>query len=153
FRNNAMDAPGFFAPIVNGHKISPELRYNVFGATAGGPIRKDKTFFFFAYEGQRLHTSPNMSLTTPTLLQREGDFSQTFNTSARLIPIYDPATTQLVNGAYSRQPFPGNVIPASQLDSVGVAILAYYPLPNQAPSNVAGANNFSGAPVNISPAN
>jgi len=151
FRNNAMDAPGFFAPIVAGRKLSPELRYNVFGATAGGPVRKDKTFFFFAYEGQRLHTSSTVTLTVPTLLQRSGDFSQTFNASGKLIPIYDPATTQLVNGGYTRQPFPGNVIPASELDPVGVAIVAYYPLPNQAPSNVAGANNFSGAPVNISP--
>lgn len=151
FRNNAMDAPGFFAPIVNGHKLSPELRYNVFGATAGGPIRRDKTFFFFAYEGQRLHTSSTTTLTVPTLLQRGGDFSQTFNNSGKLIPIYDPASTQLINGVYTRQLFPGNVIPASQLDPVGMAILAYYPVPNQAASNVAGANNFSGAPVSISP--
>jgi hypothetical protein len=75
FRNNAMDAPGFFAPIVNGHKVSPELQYNVFGATVGGPIRRDKTFFFVAYEGQRLHTSSTSTLTVPTLLQRNGDFS------------------------------------------------------------------------------
>jgi hypothetical protein len=68
FRNNAMAAPRFFAPIVNGRKLSPELRYNVFGATVGGPIRKDKTFFFAAYEGQRLHTASNTILTVPTLL-------------------------------------------------------------------------------------
>jgi hypothetical protein len=152
FRNNAMDAPGFFAPIANGQKVSPELRYNVFGATAGGPIRKDKTFFFFAYEGQRLHTASNTVLTVPTLAQRTGDFSQTFNASGKLIPIYDPATTQPVNGSYTRQPFPNNTIPTSELDPVGVAILGYYPVPNLVPSNVAGANNFSGNPVTITPA-
>ena len=43
-RNNDFDAPGFFAPIKNGVKVSPELRYNVFGATVGGPVRKDRTF-------------------------------------------------------------------------------------------------------------
>jgi hypothetical protein len=152
FRNNAMDAPGFFAPVVNGQKVSPELRYNVFGATAGGPVRKDKTFFFAAYEGQRLHTASNTVLTVPTLSQRHGDFSQTLNAGGKLIPIYDSATTQLVNGSYTRQPFPGNIIPASELDVVGVAMASYYPLPNEAPSNAAGANNFSGNPVTITPA-
>ena len=53
-RNNDWEAPGFFAPVVNGQKQSPELRYNVFGGTAGGAIRKNKTFVFFDYEGQRL---------------------------------------------------------------------------------------------------
>ena len=46
--------PGFFAPVVNGVKSIPELRYNIFGATIGGPVRKNKTFFFFGYEGRRL---------------------------------------------------------------------------------------------------
>ena len=64
-RNNAMDAPGFFAPVQNGKKTSPELRYNVFGVTLGGPIRKDKTFFFFDYEGQRLRTNASNVLTVP----------------------------------------------------------------------------------------
>ena len=47
---------GPFAPVQNGVKVIPELRYNVFGATVGGPIKRDKIFFFFSYEGQRLRT-------------------------------------------------------------------------------------------------
>jgi hypothetical protein len=150
-RNNAMDAPGFFAPIHDGQKVSPELRYNVFGGTIGGRIKRDKTFFFFDYEGQRLRTGSTTTITVPTLLQRQGDFSQTYTAAGKLIPIYDPSTTQLVNGAYTRQPFPNNVIPKSSLDPVALNILNYYPLPNQAASNVAGASNFSGNPVSAYP--
>jgi hypothetical protein len=151
-RNNAFDAPGFFAPVKNGAKVSPELRYNVFGATVGGPIRKDKTFFFFSYEGTRLDTGSTNVLTVPTTLQRTGDFSQTFTTAGKQIPIYDPNSTQLVNGAYIRNQFPGNVIPASAIDPVGAKMLDYYPAPNQAASNLAGASNFSGNEVIKSPA-
>ena len=152
-RNNYFDAPGYFAPVVNGSKVSPELRYNVFGATLGGPVRKDKTFFFFSYEGTRLVTASTNVLTVPTLLQRAGNFSQTFNSAGKLIPIYDPATTQTVNGVTTRTPFPGNIIPASSLDPVGVKVLDYYPQPNQVPSNIAGANNYSANEVVGSPAN
>jgi Carboxypeptidase regulatory-like domain len=151
-RNNYFDAPGFFAPVRNGSKVSPELRYNVFGGTVGGPIRKDRTFFFFDYEGQRLRTGSTTVLTVPTLRQRVGDFSQTFNAGGKVIPIYDPSTTQLVNGTYVRQQFPNNVIPANALDPVALKILNYYPLPNQPASNLAGANNFSGNSVTGSPA-
>ncbi len=152
-RNNDFDAPGFFAPVMNGSKVSPELRYNVFGGTAGGPIRKDKTFFFFSYEGTRLVTATTNTLTVPTLLQRTGDFSQTYTAAGKLIPIYDPNSTQLVNGSYVRTPFAGNIIPSNQLDPVGLKVLNYYPAPNQSPTNIAGGNNYSANEVIGSPAN
>ena len=151
-RNNDMDAPGFFAPVVNGAKQSPELRYNVFGGSVGGPVRKNRTFFFFNYEGQRLRNGTSTTLTVPTALQDAGNFSQTLSATGKLVPIYDPNTTQLVNGAYTRQPFANNVIPASELDPVGLNVTKYYPAPNRAPINLAGASNFSANGVTASPA-
>ena len=143
-RNDDLNAPGYFAKIAtNGSKIIPELRYNLFGGTLGGPIRHNKTFFFVGYEGLRQLTGSVTTLTVPTQLQRNGDFSQTFNAQGALIPIYDPSTTKTVGGVVTRTQFPGNVIPAGEQDSVALKILNYYPLPNQAPSNIAGANNFS----------
>ncbi|HKD09410.1 MAG TPA: hypothetical protein VKB79_26130 [Bryobacteraceae bacterium] len=141
-RNDAFDAPGYFAPLSNGSKTAPELRYNVFGGTVGGPIRKNKTFFFFGYEGQRQRIGTATTLTVPTLLQRSGDFSQTFNAKGQLIPIYDPATTQVIGGKNVRSAFPGNIIPPSQLDPVALKVLNYYPIPNRAPDSITGANNY-----------
>ena len=63
--------------------------------------------------------------------------------AGKLIPIYDPASTQTVNGVTTRLQYLGNVIPASKIDPVGLKVLDYYPLPNQSPSNIAGGNNFS----------
>lgn len=141
-RNDALDAPGFFAPITSGQKVKPKLRYNVFGGTVGGPIIHDKTFFFGAYEGQRLRTGGVDTLTVPTALQRTGDFSETVNAQGRQLVIYDPSTTRLVNGVYVRDPFPGNRIPAAQLDTVALKLMQFYPLPNRTPDNLTGANNF-----------
>ena len=137
-----MDAPGFFAPVQNGAKVIPELRYNVFGATVGGPIKRDKIFFFFSYEGQRLRTGGTDTLTVPTAAQRAGDLSQLLNAQARQIPVYDPATTVGGNGA-TRTQFPNNIIPANRIDPVAAKLLTFYPLPNRAPDNVTGANNFA----------
>lgn len=141
-RNDAIDAPGFFAPIVNGSKTQPELRYNIYGTTIGGPIRHNKTFFYFSYEGRQLGVGASLTLTVPTLLQRAGNFSQTTSAAGALIAIYDPNSTQLASGKYTRTQFPGNIIPQSELDPVALKMLNYYPLPNHTPSNAAGANNF-----------
>jgi hypothetical protein len=66
FRNDALDAPGFFAPIQSGTKLKPELRYNVFGGSIGGPVRRERIFFFFAIEGDPLRQGSPDILTTPT---------------------------------------------------------------------------------------
>ena len=141
-RNDAIDAPGFFAPIVNGVKTQPELRYNIYGTTIGGPIRHNKTFFYFSYEGRNLGVGASSTLTVPSLLQRAGDFSQTKSAAGAVIAIYEPNSTQLASGKYTRTQFPGNVIPQSELDPVAIKMLNYYPLPNHTATNAAGANNF-----------
>lgn len=145
FRNDALDAANFFAPIdpVSGEKEKAPLRYNLFGGTLGGPIVRNQTHFFFGYEGTRQRRGNTEILTVPTPLQRSGDFSQTFNAAGKLIPIYDPATTRVEGGKTVRSPFPDNRIPSNRLDPVALKILNFYPLPNRPATNLAGANNFA----------
>ena len=147
-RNDLLDAPGFFAPVQNGAKLKPKLRYNLFGGTIGGPIIKNKTFFFFDYEGSRRRTGYTSTFNVPTLLQRQGDFSGSTNAAGALVPIYDPATTAGVGTAFTRQQFSGNRIPTDRLDPVALKILSYFPLPNRAADNATGANNYRGNGVN-----
>ena len=139
FRHDALDAADFFAPIVDGRRDKAPLRYNVFGGTVGGPLERDKTFFFFSYEGSRRKTGSTRIMTVPTELQRRGDFSQTLDARGSLIVIYDPATTS----GSSRSAFSGNVIPQQRLDPVALQLMALYPLPNRTPDNISGANNFA----------
>src|SRR5712691_8370641 len=140
-RDSALDANGFFANRAGLPKVY--FRRNQFGAVVGGPIRRDRTFFFAAHEGLRQNYPQTLISTVPTERQRLGDFSQTFDNQGRLVVIYDPrTTTRLPSGQIVRQPFPGNVIPADRIDPVARAVLGYYPAPNRPGAATTGADNF-----------
>jgi outer membrane receptor protein involved in Fe transport len=94
-----------------------------FGFTLGGPIRKNKTFFFADYNGGRDRRGQNTLLSVPTLAMRNGDFS------ASSTRIFDPATGT-ASGA-NRIQFANNIIPASRISPIAKAILARIPLPNR----------------------
>jgi hypothetical protein len=97
---------------------------NTFGGTLGGPIIRNKLFFFFAYQGVRnLVPVEAEDYQVPTAKMRAGDFSELDT------PIFDPATTQ-PQAPYGRQQFPGNIIPTDRLNKSGVLAAATYPLPN-----------------------
>src|SRR4029077_2482561 len=95
---------------------------NAFGANIGGPViipklynGKNKTFFFFDYEGTRQGSPQQILDTVPTAAQRSGDFSQTLNRLGQLDVIYDPSTTRAdpANpGHFIRDAYPGNIIPS-----------------------------------------
>jgi hypothetical protein len=104
----------------------PQYYYNWAGSL-GGPIVKDKTFFWFSTDDYKQRSTRNNVLTLPTSLQRAGDFSQLRNASGQLITIYDPLTTRTVNGAIVRTAFPGNIIPADRLNPVALKMLSPYP--------------------------
>jgi outer membrane receptor protein involved in Fe transport len=113
--------------------VKPDYRRNQFGGMLGGPLVKDHTFFFVDYQGQRQSIGRTVTSTVPTLLQRQGIFTEAIG--GRVPVIYDPATTV----GSTRSPFPGGVIPAARMDPVALSLLQRYPLPTF--SGV--ANNFS----------
>ncbi len=132
-RNEALNARNFFA--TSGPK--PKFRRNQFGGVAGGPIRQDRTFFFFDYQGQRQTIGRPVISTVPTALQRQGIFTEAIGT--RVPVIFDPSTTvPKPGGGATRAPFPGNAIPATRIDPVARDLLSHYPLPTSAGT----ANNY-----------
>jgi len=133
-RNNFLNANDFFSNRSGLGKA--EFHQDDYGGSIGGPIiipglykGHDRTFFFFNYEGTQLRQGGNTQEIVPTALQRKGDFSQTVNTKGQAFTIYDPYSSTT-----SRTPFPGNVIPQSDLDPVALKLLAFYPLPNLVPA-------------------
>lgn len=128
-RNSAMDARNFFN--VRGTAF-PSFRFNQFGGSLGGPVIKNKTFWFVDYEGYR-RTLQNFSIfTIPTEAIRRGDFSAENR-------IYDPLTTRTENGQVRRDQFPNNQLPISRWDPVTRKLLAGYP----ATTNGNIANNYA----------
>ena len=143
FRHTDLSANDFFsnqAGLGRAH-----YQFSQFGATVGGPIIRDKTFFFFAYEGLRWVQSGSAVGTLPTAAQRNGDFSSTFNSAGQVIPIYTPFSTTpdpANPGQFLRTQYPGNMILPGDINPVAKALLAYLPLPNRAGKPVTGSNNY-----------
>ncbi len=122
-RNNAFDARQFF------DAAKPQFQQNQFGGALGGPIRKNKTFFFGDYQGLRVHTASTSVLTEATNAMRGGNFSG-------VATIYDPGTYNAATN--TRQQFAGNVIPTNRIDPIANNLLAIFAQPNL-PGN---RNNF-----------
>ncbi len=142
WRNKTLNANDFFQNRIGNRR--PPFNLNQFGGAIGGPIRRDKTFFFSNFEEyRRVVTNPTIT-SVPTGLQIAGDFSQTFNGAGRLVPIADPTTTtQLANGSYTRMLFPGNVIPGARYSAVARNALKAYLAPNLPGVAFTGVNNLS----------
>ncbi len=147
-QNDAYNAISYFS------NRKSRVRFNNFGGSIGGPVLKDKAFFYFNYDQINNNSDVNGFSTVPTLAQRNGDFSQQLVpgvTCAATAPggasspgcIYDPATTVTTNGQLGRTPFAGNIIPQNRFDAVAKNIQAFYPTPNR-PGNVVAASFVNG---------
>jgi hypothetical protein len=122
-RNSAMDAKNFFDPT---DFPIPAFKQNQFGGTFGGPIIKNRTFFFGDYQGTRIRQSQTDLSIVPSVLERSGNFSD--------LPgqIFDPTTTgKTPLGKLVRTPFSGNIIPPERLDPAALKIINLFPLPNR----------------------
>jgi len=150
-QNQVLNADGFNANKAG--QARQKMQKNQFGFTVGGPLvvpkvynGKNRTFYFFAYEGLRQNSFSSFTGTVPTALEKTGDFSHTFDTNGALKTIYNPYTTRLDPSAsttrYIRDIFSGNVIPGTLLNNVGTNLLKYYPTANQPGIGLSDSNNF-----------
>lgn len=147
FHNDAaLNANDFFGNKTGSRK--PRNTINQFGGNLGGPIYipglyngRNRSFFFFNYEGIREVFGYRSANTVPTPLERTGDFSQTRAANGQQITIYNPFTTRFDPANPSRlirDPFPNNIIPPELISPIALNVLKYVPLPN-VPGSV---NNF-----------
>lgn len=128
-RNAALNARNFFdRPAPGSTRQKPNYIQNQFGGTLGGPIKKDRTFFFADFQGVRQREGRTWVSTVAAPALRGGDFSGTSQI------IYDPATWDAATG--TRQPFPGNRIPANRINPVSANVLKFMPFPNGAINNL-----------------
>jgi len=127
FRNEDLNARNYFA--TTGQK--PEYRRNLYGGTIGGPILRDRLFFFGDYQGVKQLIGKTVISTIPTLDERRGIFTG-------VSEIFDPNTTQTVNGKLVRQEFPNDVINVP-LDPAATSLLERFPTP----TNNKAANNYT----------
>jgi hypothetical protein len=138
-------------------QVNPLNILNRFGFTFSGPVYvpklyngKNRSFFLYAFEGL---TRPgvergNSFYTVPDAAQRNGDFSRLLGVGA-IYQIYDPATIAAApNGRFSRQPLPGNIVPASRIAAVAKNLFPFWPVPNTT-GTADGRNNFTLLPRSL----
>lgn len=152
-RNSVLDSNNFFNNM--NHVPLASFKRNQFGGTIGGPLRipgvyngKNRTFFFFTWESLLERAGSTYSYSVPSLLERAGDFSQTFDATGKQVIIYDPSTVTFnpTTKTYSRTPFADNKIPQSRMDPIALKVLSYYPQPNVSGQAFTHAQNFIKSP-------
>ncbi len=153
-RNSKVDANNFFANRENARL--PSFKRNQFGVAGGGPIVRNKAFFFVNWEGLRQRRASTFTGTFPTQLARGGDFSQSGKrVGGACLPtqIFDPFSTRAdPAGGFVRDAFPGARVPATRFDPVGAKVTGFFPLPNQPGDACSGVNNYfvqASDPTNI----
>jgi hypothetical protein len=161
-RNQDLDAKGFFGA------TKPVYKQNDFGVTVGGPVwlpkiyhGRDKTFFFFSYEGFRNRAGASVTpYSVPPPEFYTGDLHNYVDASGKMYQVYDPASTTLVAGSYTRTPFANNQIPQSRIDPISKSIVSYVQpmlspnVPGTTPGTSAYVrNNYTSAGSSISPNN
>ncbi len=127
---------------------APHLVRNEFGASLGGPVflpklynGKNRSFFFFSYEGARFVTGGTITRAVPTAAMRQGDFSNLVTGNGQKYTLYDPWTTD--SQTWSRQPFPNNQLPASRLSPIAKYLYSLTPMPTN-DLNPLVSNNWYG---------
>jgi hypothetical protein len=153
FRNRSLNANTFFNNAFNVRR--PAFSQNQYGGNAGGPVIRDKTFFFGSWEGFRLRQGASYTFSVPTDAMRDGDFSNVRNASGALVPIHDPLTTcgrfgnapcdRNAAGAeiITRQTFPGNRIPATRIDPASKFMTQYWARANGPGNQFTAVNNYT----------
>ena len=133
-RNDKLNANTFFNN--QGGVARPGFRRNEFGATVGGPVIRNRTFFFADYQGIRLTQPQTYTSTIPTRAQQQ--MVESGNFAGLGTQIYNPYSTQTVNGVTRRAPFADNQIPRSSLDPAAVKLFGLLP----APTSAGTTNNY-----------
>src|SRR5688572_18790764 len=148
-RHSSLNANDWFS---NRAKATlPYTRRDQVGGVLGGPLIRNKSFFFGMYEFTESKSPLTSTRTVPTLRQRQGDFSETRNASGQVMTIYNPFNTFInAQGNLERRPFPGNVIPSSMMDPIALKALAYFPLPNAPSTSITDTNNWFGQGISES---
>jgi hypothetical protein len=143
-RNRSLNARNFFAVP---SQPKPQLNRNQFGASIGGPFRRNKLFFFLNYDGTRQRQATTTSTTVFTAAQKSGDFSSALGAvvgtdalgrAVNAGRIYNPFSLQILpNGTAVRDPFPGNMIPQTLINPVAKRLIDLTPAPE-----LAGTPNY-----------